>query len=137
MTSRRRSLGYVPTLAVAALSLVVRLVVLVWARGHFPAAADGVYYHTFAGRLARGLGYTWAWPDGVVTFAAHYPVGYPWLLSLAYRLLGASPVVAGALNAVLGIAAALAGLGLARRAMGERAAVASAVIAAVDIKNPT
>lgn len=124
--------GRAGELVVLASALASRLAVAAWAGASFPAAADGHYYDVLARRLAAGQGYTWAWPDGVVTFAAHYPVGYPWLLSLAYRLLGASPVVAGALNAVIGIAAALAGLGLARRAMGERAAVAFAVIAAVD-----
>lgn len=72
-----------------------------------PPTADGVYYHTFADRLSRGLGYTWAWPDGAVTYASHYPVGYPALLAPAYRLFGAHAAVAMGVNALLGAALAL------------------------------
>src|SRR5256885_7855973 len=46
------------------------------------------FYHAVATRIARGAGYTWAWPDGVVTYAAHYPVGYPALLGAAYAVFG-------------------------------------------------
>lgn len=86
----------------AVLALGVRSAVVAWAAGRFPPADDGRYYQVFAERLARGEGYTWLWPDGVITPAAHYPVGYPALLSLSYRVFGASPVVAMAVNAVIG-----------------------------------
>lgn len=131
MTARRRSLpAYVPALAVAAFSLVVRVVVLVWARGQFPAAADGVYYHTFAGRLARGLGYTWAWPDGVVTYAAHYPVGYPALLAPAYALFGESVDVAIGVNVVLGVVMSVAMHALLARATTPRRALLGGLLVA-------
>ena len=55
-----------------------------------------------AARIAVGAGYTWAWPDGVVTYAAPYPVGYPALLGFVYALFGASPLSAMLLNAALG-----------------------------------
>src|ERR1017187_7833911 len=74
--------------AIAALALLARSWVAVWAAPRFPAAADGFYYDTLAHRLAAGQGYTWLWPDGAVTYAAHYPAGYPALLALAYRLPG-------------------------------------------------
>lgn len=84
------------------LALALRLVVVAYAANRFPPADDGSFYHTVATRIAAGQGYTWAWPDGVVTYAAHYPVGYPALLGACYAVLGASPVSAMLLNALLG-----------------------------------
>lgn len=92
--------------ALFALALVLRIGVVVWAARRFPPAADGHYYHVLATRLAEGLGYTWLWPDGAVTHAAHYPVGYPALLAAAYALVGAAPAAAMALNALVGALAA-------------------------------
>src|SRR3984957_8650830 len=89
-----------------AVALTARLVVVLWAHATFPAAEDGHYYDTLARRLAEGHGYTWLWPDGAVTYAAHYPVGYPALVALAYSAFGASAGIAMTLNAVLGAAAA-------------------------------
>ncbi len=94
--------------AAGAVALVVRVVAVVWASSRFPPAEDGRFYHILAGRLAHGLGYTWKWPDGVVTFAAHYPVGYPALIGAAYALFGEHPFVAMAVNALLGALAAFA-----------------------------
>ncbi|HET9931644.1 MAG TPA: glycosyltransferase family 39 protein [Polyangiaceae bacterium] len=85
-----------------ALSLVVRAAVVAWAHGRFPPADDGKFYHVVADRIAHGLGYTWQWPDGVVTYAAHYPVGYPALMGAGYAVFGSSPTVAMALNAFIG-----------------------------------
>ncbi len=85
----------------AVTALVARLLVVVW--GHdLPPAGDGYYYDTLARRLAAGQGYTWLWPDGAVTYAAHYPVGYPALVAVGYRVFGPSPVVAMTENALLG-----------------------------------
>ncbi len=87
----------------AAAALAARLAVVAWAaHARFPAVEDGFFYDTLARRLAMGAGYTWLWPDGVVTNAAHYPVGYPALLGAVYMLFGASPIVAGIVNAVIG-----------------------------------
>ena len=85
-----------------ALALVLRLVVVAYAGRRFPPADDGTFYHAVAQRLARGLGYTWAWPDGAVTYAAHYPVGYPALIGAAYALVGSAPWSAMLVNAVIG-----------------------------------
>lgn len=84
------------------LALGLRLVVAAFAHGRFPPSDDGTFYHAVAIRIAHGAGYTWAWPDGVVTYAAHYPVGYPALLGAAYALVGASPLTALLVNALLG-----------------------------------
>jgi len=85
-----------------AVALLLRLEVVVFARARFPPADDGTFYHAVAIRIAHGAGYTWAWPDGKVTYAAHYPVGYPALLGAAYAMVGATPGVAMLVNAVLG-----------------------------------
>ena len=93
---------------VTAAALVVRLATVAWAAGRFPPAGDGQFYDVVARRIARGLGYTWLWPDQTVTFAAHYPVGYPALVGALYAAVGAHPFVAMLLNAVLGAAAVYA-----------------------------
>ncbi|HEY3822658.1 MAG TPA: glycosyltransferase family 39 protein [Polyangiaceae bacterium] len=87
-------------------ALLARLAVVAWAHGRFPAVEDGHYYDVLARRLATGQGYTWLWPDGAVTYAAHYPVGYPAMLALAYAAVGASAGAAMTVNAVVGALAA-------------------------------
>jgi 4-amino-4-deoxy-L-arabinose transferase-like glycosyltransferase len=112
-----------------AVAFVARLAVAVWGAGRFPPAGDGVYYDTLAHRLAEGHGYTWLWPDGAVTNVAHYPVGYPALVALAYVVLGARPLSAMVVNALFGGAMAL---GVYRLAGGEgRAPLAAALLVAL------
>jgi hypothetical protein len=89
------------------LALGLRLAVVAFAAQRFPPADDGSFYHTVATRIAAGHGYTWAWPDGAVTYAAHYPVGYPALLGAVYAVLGAAPWCGMLLNALLGSALVL------------------------------
>ena len=86
----------------AGVALILRLGIALtfWAR--VPPTADGKFYHIVAQRIAQGEGYTWLWPDGVVTYAAHYPVGYPALMSVPYAIFGAVPLAAMMLNALLG-----------------------------------
>ena len=79
---------------------------------------DGRYFDALARHLARGDGYATAVEggDGALRFTAHYPVGYPALLSLAYRFFTAHVGVAFVLQALLGAALAwlvhaLVGLG--------------------------
>ena len=96
-------------LFVVTAALVVRLAIVAWAGSRFPAVEDGKYYDVLARRLAAGAGYTWAWPDGTVTYAAHYPIGYPALLAIAYKLFGLHAAVAMMVNALLGAAGAYAG----------------------------
>ena len=62
---------------VLATALLSRLLVVAWAGSSIGPTADGTYYEKVARRIAEGHGYTWQWPDGVVTYAAHYPIGYP------------------------------------------------------------
>jgi 4-amino-4-deoxy-L-arabinose transferase-like glycosyltransferase len=110
----------------AAIALLARLGVAAWAAGRFPPAGDGFYYDTLARRLAEGHGYTWLWPDGAVTNVAHYPVGYPAMIALAYVALGVRPIAPLLVNAVFGAAVALAVYRLVLPA--RRAAMASALV---------
>jgi 4-amino-4-deoxy-L-arabinose transferase-like glycosyltransferase len=102
------------TLWLFGLALLLRLLVATLGASRFPPADDGSFYHLVATRIAQGSGYTWAWPDGAVTHAAHYPVGYPTLLGAAYALLGSTPLVAMLVNALAG---ALLVMGIHRMAL--------------------
>ena len=116
---------------VALVGLIVRLAVVVWAGGSSPPAADGTYYDKLAVRLAEGQGYTWLWPDGVVTYAAHFPVGYPAMLAAGYALFGARPVIGMVLNALVGAGAGVATWALVRRASSSRHALAAGLAVAL------
>ena len=124
MGERREALAW------GGLGLAARAAVVLWAGARFPPVADATFYDTFARRLAEGAGYTWQWPDGVVTPAAHYPVGYPAMLAPLYWLFGARPEVAGWLNAIVGALAVAATFLVVRRAANVgRARVAAALVA--------
>jgi 4-amino-4-deoxy-L-arabinose transferase-like glycosyltransferase len=125
VTGRR---GAVFTFAVA---LLARLAVVAWAGTRIPPTADGAYYQRIADRISQGLGYTWLWPDGAVTYAAHYPVGYPALIAAAYTLGGPRPVEAMVLNALLGALGALAAYQLAARCARPRFALAAGLAVAL------
>ena len=116
---------------VTATALAVRLVFVAWAGTRFPPVEDGHYYDLLARRLAAGAGYTWLWPDGAVTYAAHYPIGYPALIAIAYAAFGASSGVAMVVNALLGAAGAYAAYRLADvdQAGGWRPAAAGLAVA--------
>jgi 4-amino-4-deoxy-L-arabinose transferase-like glycosyltransferase len=107
-------------LVVFVVALAARLAIVAWAHARFGAVEDGHYYDVLARRVAAGAGYTWLWPDGAVTFAAHYPVGYPAMLALAYAAFGASAGVAMGVNALVGAAAAPAAYALVDAAGGKR-----------------
>jgi 4-amino-4-deoxy-L-arabinose transferase-like glycosyltransferase len=94
---------WIYTLAVALVALLPRLyVAIAWSR---EPVWDGHYYHLGAERLAAGLGYS---EDALVAGHVmwrpwiHYPVGYSFVLSLFYRVLGPGLLVAPVLNAFLG-----------------------------------
>lgn len=117
--------GWRHLLIVACVSLVARLAVVAWAARWIPPAADGTYYDRLAVRLAEGQGYTWLWPDGVVTKAAHYPVGYPAILALGYAAFGRAPAVAMLINAAFGVAGSVAAWLLVARVTSPRLALAA------------
>jgi hypothetical protein len=96
-----------------ALGVAARLLVALAAGDRFQPVADGTFFHLHAARLAEGLGYTIADGDSARP-VAHYPVGYPAVLSAAYRLLGPGPGSGAWLNAVVGAVAAWALLSASR-----------------------
>ena len=73
-----------------------------WGFDRVPPTADGAFYHVVAQRIAAGEGYTWLWPDGAITYAAHYPVGYPAMMAPIYWLFGPHPGWVMLENAVVG-----------------------------------
>lgn len=110
-------------------ALVLRVAYVAWAASRFPPAEDGKYYDIVAWRIARGLGYTWLWPDGAVTYAAHYPVGYPALLGGLYALFGRHPWLGMVLNAVLGALTVGGVVRVAASVASRRGAIIAGVIA--------
>jgi 4-amino-4-deoxy-L-arabinose transferase-like glycosyltransferase len=122
---------YVYTLVVALVALLPRLyVAIAWSR---EPVWDGHYYHLGAERLAAGLGYSEdALRAGQVVWRPwiHYPVGYSFLLSLFYRVLGPGLLVAPILNALFGagVAAVVHRIGRHFTTPG-RAALAAALVA--------
>ncbi len=125
--TQRRAHGAV----VFALALLARSAVVVWAWARFPPEADGKFYHTVAQRIAHGQGYTWLWGDGAVTYAAHYPVGYPALVGAGYALFGPSPGVAMGIAAAIGAIASLLGYDVLARHTTPRRALAGGVLLAL------
>lgn len=111
-------------------AFVARVAVVLWS-ARFPAAADGLYYETLADRLARGLGYTWAWPDGAVTYAAHYPVGLPALVASTYVAFGRSTAAAMIPALLTGAFASVSAFHLLRRAVSPARAVVGATLLAL------
>ncbi len=89
-------------IAAFALGLAARAIAVLWAAPRFPPVADAHFYDVIARRIAGGHGYTWLWPDGAVTYAAHYPVGYPAFVGALYAIAGAHPAIAMGANAVIG-----------------------------------
>lgn len=118
-------------LFIALFALALRLMVVGWAWGRFPPADDGHFYHVVADRIAHGLGYTWLWPDGAITYAAHYPVGYPGLMAAGYALFGSHAEVAMLENALLGTLGVFAAYRLAARVGSRGPAILAGACAAL------
>jgi 4-amino-4-deoxy-L-arabinose transferase-like glycosyltransferase len=116
-------------LIAASVGALLRVVFVIWAAARFAPVEDGRFYHVIATRMAAGEGYTWLWPDGVVTYAAHYPVGYPALVAAAYALVAPEPIVAMLLNAALGSLAVIS----VHRIAASVASRAGALLAALGI----
>ncbi len=119
------------TFVVLVVALAARVAISIWGWSRFPPIADGEFYHRFADRLAHGLGYTTPWPDGTVTYAAHYPVGYPALLAVAYFVFGSAPGVAMIVNAILGALGAAAAHRVALRELSPRVSLVAALAIAL------
>jgi 4-amino-4-deoxy-L-arabinose transferase-like glycosyltransferase len=107
---------------IAALYLVPRALVIA---GAVTPSSDADWYYGHAAMLAHGLGYLNQ--QGYPT--AYWPVGWPWILSLAFRLGGVSVWTVGAINLA---ASALTGwltYDLARRMTGSELAARAGLFA--------
>jgi 4-amino-4-deoxy-L-arabinose transferase-like glycosyltransferase len=105
-----------------ALVLVPRAVMIAAA---VTPTSDADWYYSRATMLARGLGY----PGGAGQPTAFWPVGWPWLLSLAFRAGGVSVWTVGVVN---WLAAALSGwllLDLGRRWSGSELGARAGLLA--------
>ncbi|MEB2311573.1 MAG: glycosyltransferase family 39 protein [Sorangiineae bacterium] len=111
--------------------LAARALAVAWAASRFPPTADGHFYDVIAQRIAEGHGYTWLWPDGAVTYAAHYPVGYPALVGALYALGGPHPALAMGANALVGALAVPAVYAVAGRAASRPGALVGALLVAL------
>jgi 4-amino-4-deoxy-L-arabinose transferase-like glycosyltransferase len=113
-------------MALGTLALMVRLLWALVMADRVPQL-DEVQYIEHAVRLARGEGYV----DGAGNPTAFWPVGYPALLSLAYRLFGESKATGIGLQIVIGVATCLllsvAGTRLFHREIGRWAGLLLAV----------
>lgn len=94
--------------AVGVVALLSRVLVALWGFSRFPPIADGTFYDLYARRIAAGLGYTTDLGDGAFAYASHYPVGYPALLALAYRVGEPAPGWGMIMNALLGALGSIA-----------------------------
>jgi hypothetical protein len=113
------------------LALAVRLAVVLVAEPE--PVWDGRYFDAFARRLARGEGYVVP-VEGhgeALRATAHYPVGYPAALALAYRLLGDHVGVAFLLQCALGAALVAVIHEIAGSVSGPRAARAAGLVTAL------
>ncbi len=109
-----RNPGARDLVAIGALALVLRTA---WAIAYGRIASgpnDALFYEIAAGNLASGRGYTQLFGGAT----AHWPPGFPFIVSLAYRAFGTHLKLALAENVVLGTATALLLYLVARRLMG-------------------
>ncbi|MCC6847885.1 MAG: sulfatase-like hydrolase/transferase [Deltaproteobacteria bacterium] len=125
---RARTVDARAALALALLAFGIRLA---WglAAGVTPGAAfdDAFWYHATATTLASGGGYTNPLTGQP---SAAWPPGYPLLLAFGYRLAGAAPATAIAMNALFGALACLFVARLGRRLGGARTGLVAAALLA-------
>lgn len=113
---------------VLALAAVARLVWILLVPTQ--PAEDFRAYHELAARLSRGLGYVKEAGTQLVP-TAYRPVGYPFFLSLIYRVCGPSIAAAKVAGLLLGLATVALSYLLGRLCVGERAAKVAALIIAL------
>jgi 4-amino-4-deoxy-L-arabinose transferase-like glycosyltransferase len=108
-------------------AFVLRLLWVLLVQRHGFPLNDTFFYHEIAVNLAGGKGFTG--PTGVTT--AEWPPGYPFLLSLVYRVFGHDPSGGEVLNAFLGALTVPLLYVVGRRILGRREARLVAVVLAV------
>jgi 4-amino-4-deoxy-L-arabinose transferase-like glycosyltransferase len=114
-------------LALGFFALAVRVIWVLAVRRSGFALNDTLFYDVFATQLANGHGYTNL--DG--SPSAAWPPGFPFVLSLPFRLFGSGAVVGELTNAFLGAASVPLLYRVALTAFGRREAVFCAVAFAV------
>jgi 4-amino-4-deoxy-L-arabinose transferase-like glycosyltransferase len=122
---RSRDLRLVGLLTLLALALRVGFVLAVERRSF--VLNDTFFYGLTAKSLAEGRGFSFV--PGYPT--AHWPPGFPFLLSLLFRVVGSSEKAGELLNALLGALTVPALYALARRVFGRREALVAAGFLAV------
>jgi 4-amino-4-deoxy-L-arabinose transferase-like glycosyltransferase len=109
--------------AIGSLALVLRAAwVLAYGRVE-PGPNDTIFYMIASDSLAHGRGYTTLFGQPT----AHWPPGFPFLVSLVYRLFGSHPGLGLALNVALGSATALLIYLVAERMFGRRGGLVAGV----------
>lgn len=106
-------------MVIGAIALAVRFFWVVVYGRTTAAANDTLFYEVAAKTLALGDGFETVQGDET----AHWPPGFPFLISLAYRVFGVHPSLALAINVVLGTATAVLLYLVARRMLGRPAGV--------------
>lgn len=116
---RLASPGARDAIAIGALALALRVFwVLVYGRTT-PAGNDTLFYQVASASLSHGDGFRAL--QGDVT--AHWPPGFPFLVSLGYRVFGVHPHLGLWINVVLSTATAILLYLVARRMLGRPAAL--------------
>ena len=115
-------------LAIVLIAGVLRIGWVVYAQT-LPGS-DFAQYDQLAWRLAEGKGYV----DEFGEPTAFYAIGWPFFLSLVYRVFGHSLVAAGVLNALLGVGAVILTYAIARHLLDRPVALIAAALVAI---NPT
>jgi 4-amino-4-deoxy-L-arabinose transferase-like glycosyltransferase len=116
---------------VGAVALVARAAYWAFATPDRPLLSDASQYHFLAVNLAEGRGYVDTFPQIELHQTAYRPPVYPFVLSLAYRLLGPHEWVGRALNLVIGVAVVVVLALLIDRYLGRRAALVGGLVAAL------
>jgi 4-amino-4-deoxy-L-arabinose transferase-like glycosyltransferase len=111
----------------AGLALLLRVAFVLEVERHGFGFNDSLFYNSVATALSEGRGYTGL--NGAPT--AQWPPGFPFLLSLVYRVTGPEPVAGELMNAVLGALNVAALYALAHRVFGRREAIVAAAALAL------
>ena len=115
-------------IVVTGLAFVFRAIVILMIQRHNNFAFnDAFFYHSVAAMAADGKGFSTL--DGRPF--GQWPPGYPFLLSVLYRLTGTSPLAGEFLNGVLGAAAVPLIYSIAHRSLGQVEAKFCAIAMAI------
>lgn len=130
LTSHIRSLNrtHRGLLAIVFLAAVLRLGWVLYAQT-LPGS-DFAQYDLLAQRLAEGKGYV----DEFGEPTAFYAIGWPFFLSVIYRIFGHSLIAAGLINALMGVGAVILVYAISRYLLNRRTALIATSLVAI---NPT